>query len=262
MAVKCIICGKTSQWECLSVHDKPDKYERWVGIEDVSRSWFKCDCGFVQQLRNYPLWQIERIYDDGYRDAEFRGESIEHAFERISNAKDSENEKRFFWFGLHRKYLDSCCVLDVGSGLGVWPALLKRAEYKVCCVEKNEVSKRFLHENLNLPCVDDLDETTGEYDVVSLIHVLEHIERPDSFLKKVKKRIRKGGAVFIELPDAIEFDHLPLDHDEFNSCHVAFYNIDSLYRLLDRNGFYVTDMHRVHYEGRNLYRIMCLATNK
>jgi hypothetical protein len=127
----------------------PDKYEKWVGLKNVKRLWVKCKkCGFYWQLRNYPLSNLEKIYKTGYRSKDFRGESIEHAYYRIRNAPYSENEKRFFWFGYHAPYKKAKKVLDIGSGIGVWPALLKNAEYDVTCVEENQDSVDFISSEL------------------------------------------------------------------------------------------------------------------
>jgi SAM-dependent methyltransferase len=262
VAVKCTICDYAKDWVAVNVYDQPDKYEKWLEINQVHRSWVKClKCGFHQQIRNYPLWQLEHIYKDGYRSVEFRGETIQHAFKRIMAIENNENESRYIWFAMNTRHSEAEKVLDIGSGIGVWPALLKKAEYDVTCVEENEHSVDFIYDELGLPCYEGLKSVTGEFDTVSLIHVLEHIEEPDNFLQVAKEHLRKNGFLFIEVPDAIEFDYLPEEHDEFNSTHVSFFDTSSLYKLLDRNGFKVTDMHRVTHKQRDLSRIMCLATN-
>jgi len=258
---RCSICGNE---KFLTVHSysEPDKYESWVGIQNVNRCWVRCmKCGFYMQIRNYELSELEKIYKHGYRDKKFRGESIEHAFKRIINAEKSENESRYLWFAMNIEYTENKRVLDIGSGIGVWPHLLKRAEYDVECVEENEVSINFLYEQLGLSCFNGLDSVSGQYDTVTLLHVLEHIEDPDSFLKKVRLLLKKGGHLFVEVPDSIEFSYLDQHHDEFNSCHVAFYNMGSLYRIIEACGFNVVDMHLEKTEARNLSRVMCLAIN-
>lgn len=263
--MKCKICGNAKGWMVVSTHDKPDKYEKWVGLSSICRSWVKCfKCGFLHQVRNYPLWQLEHIYKDGYRDPKFRGESIAEAFNRLYRVENSENEQRYIWFAMHVKYSDSKKILDIGSGIGLWPKLLHDAEYEVICIEENRSSIDFINQKLAIKCYRDnfLDLGKDKFDTVSLIHVLEHMEDPDQFLRKVRRKIRQGGYLFVEIPDAEEFDYLPIDHDEFNSCHVSFFDMPNLYRLLDRGGFRVTHLQKMRYEDRNLTRIMCLATNK
>lgn len=259
--MKCLICNGTKFLEIHS-YNKPDKYEKWVGISRLNRCWVRCmKCGFFIQVRDYDLAELEKIYRSGYRDEKFRGESIEHAFERITAIKNSENESRFIWFAANTKYEESVRVLDVGSGIGVWPHILQRAGYDVTCVEENGISMDFLYDKLGLTCFLGVDAVYGEYDAVTLVHILEHIEDPEPFLAKVKEVLRKGGHLFVEVPDSIEFSYLDKDHDEFNSCHTAFYNMSSLYRTMQTSGFTVVDMHLEKTKARNLSRVMCLAVN-
>lgn len=260
--MKCSICDN-EKFFTVHTYDEPDKYEKWVGIEDVTRNWVCCmKCGFYIQIRNYELSQLESIYENGYRDEKFRGESIQHAFDRISTIKESENESRYLWFAMNLIYSQNRRVLDVGSGIGVWPYLLQRANYEVSCVEENRVSVDFIYENMGIKCFEGIDSVNGEYDAVTLIHILEHIEDTKSFLAKIKTLLKKGGHLFVEVPDAIEFSYLDKNHDEFNSCHVAFYNMSSLFKTLEWGGFTVVDMHHEHTKARNLSRTMCIAVNQ
>jgi SAM-dependent methyltransferase len=200
-------------------------------------------------LRSYPLSHLEKIYRSGYRHLDFRGETIGQAFERITSIKYSENERRFLWFGYRTNYKKTKRILDIGSGIGVWPALLKKAEYDVTCVEENIDSIRHIRNTLEIACYSNID----------IIHVLEHIEDVDGFLGGVRKKLRKGGYLFVEVPDSSEFGVLKKNHDDFNSCHVAFYDMGSLYRVLKRNGFNPIDSGVISYKGRGLTRLMMLC---
>lgn len=46
-----------------------------------------------------------------------------------------------------------------------------------------------------------LAEIPGEFDVISLIHVLEHIPAPTAFLKQVATKLKPGGWLVVEVPD-------------------------------------------------------------
>ena len=236
---ECIICGG-KPLKTKFGYREPDKYERWVGLKDIKRLWVSCkDCGFHWQLRNYPLSKLEKIYEKGYRDPRFRGETIKQAYDRVQNYRftgGSENEERYIWFGKNVKFKEARKVLDVGSGLGVWPQILKDAEYDVTCVDTNWESVRFI-QDLGMACYRDLKDVKGLFDTVSLVHVLEHIEDLDGFLKQVRLRLRTGGNLFIEVPDNMEFHWLFKDHDDFNSCHQWFFGLHSLCKILERNGF-------------------------
>ena len=258
--MKCLICGRTG-WVTKFEYTEPDKYEQHQKIKDVRRSWLQCTrCGHYQQIRNYTLKRLERIYQGGYRSERFRGESISKAFKRLRNLPfgQSENRQRIEWYS---RVCSVKNILDVGSGIGVWPMLLKGYGADICCVEENKYSIDFISNILKIPCFANIPKHRM-FETVTLLHVLEHIEKPTEFLAKLIPVIEASGELFIEVPDDSEFGYLKKDHDEFNSCHVHFYSMASLYKVLDRSGFSVTDMHREYYPKRRLTRLMARAIVK
>jgi SAM-dependent methyltransferase len=147
--------------------------------------------------------------------------------------------------------------MDIGSGIGVFPAVLREHGFDVVCTEENKDSLKFINERLNIPCYTKM--LKKKRDGVSLVHVLEHIANPKEFLLQVKTRLRKNGILFIEVPDADGFKHLEIGHDDFNSCHVFAYSIPTLTALVEKVGFTVMNISRVTYPERGLYRIWMTA---
>jgi 2-polyprenyl-3-methyl-5-hydroxy-6-metoxy-1,4-benzoquinol methylase len=259
--MKCLICGRTG-WVTKFEYNKPDKYEWHQKIKSVRRSWLQCTrCGHYQQVRDYSLQRLERIYQGEYRSERFRKETIDKAFHRIFGMPydQSENKQRYLWF---KQLCSGGSVLDIGSGIGVWPSLLTCNGMSVACMEENKYSVEFITNTLELDCYKSLDKIRRRFSTITLLHVLEHIEKPVPFLSKIQKVMKAGGEIFIEVPDDSEFAYLDKDHDEFNSCHVHFYSMASLYKVLERSGFVVTDMHRKFYSYRGLTRIMARGVFK
>ncbi len=253
--MKCLICDK-DDWSMVHSYDKPDKYEKWMGIEDVQRSWEQCECGFYQSERNYPIEDLQEIYSDGYRDKDFRQKSIEEAFQHIMDLppEQSENERRLESF--MNLFGNENVVLDIGSGLGVFPKRLEESGYFVWCVEPNRESQKFIEEKLIISCDLDIPEHL-EFDVVTLIHVLEHIVDPVPFLEKIRKVADK--TLYIEVPDASEFENLSKGHNEFSSDHVYFYDLTSLGEITSRAGFETKHSFYSHYKDRNLSRLTMIC---
>lgn len=253
--MKCALC-ENSDLEFSHFSPSPDKYEKWMGITGVERSWNYCgDCSLWHQIRNYPLSELEKIYEDGYRNKDFRGETIKEAFDRIMGILHSENNARCKWL------IDTMgvpeTILDIGSGIGVFPYRMKQLGSAVLCTEENKDSLAFIND-LGIKCVKGIPDY-AKFELVSLVHVLEHIEKPISFLKDLHMVIQTNGRLFIEVPDAEAFGWLDPDHDDFNSCHVCSYNVSTLYGILRASGFDVKDIHRVFYPERKLSRIMAIC---
>lgn len=258
--MKCLICDK-SEWDVIYSYDMPDKYEKWMGIADVKRSWERCSCGFYQSRRDYPIEDLQKIYTSGYRDRAFRHKSIDEAFQYVINLPldKSENEQRVKDFTSWIKPDRS--VLDVGSGLGVFPKRLKEKGYYVWCVEPNKESRRFITHELKIQCEPEIPDY-AKFDVATLIHVLEHIVEPLPFLEKIYNVLTDNGLLYIEIPDASEFDTLRKGHNEFSSDHVYFYGLPSLAEIMERAGFRIIRTFKTYYDERSLTRLTVICRKK
>ena len=249
----CLICGR-SRFTTLREYQEPDIYEKYQGITSVYRAWRQCrSCMFQYQIRNYPLNELEAIYKKGYRDKAFRGVNIRQAYNKVYVLpKDqSESWQRAEWFSKNVNVGKR--VLDVGSGLGIFPKHLMDFGYEVDCTEENTHSVKFIKNVLKIPCYTKLPKIMN-YDIISLVHILEHIPDPDDFIKKFG-----GIKLFIEVPDGKYFDTLKNSHDDLNSCHLWGFDFHTLELLLQRNGYHVTAAKRVHHDKRNLNRLMMVA---
>jgi hypothetical protein len=83
----------------------------------------------------------------------------------------------------------------------------------------------------------ELEKIPGPFDFVSLIHVLEHIENPVPFLKKIAA-LAPQGVLLIEIPFFRDNPYELLIAD-----HATHYTPDTLARILERAGYSVQSLH-------------------
>ena len=257
----CYLCNSNNT-RLVQGHTEPDKYMRSACIIK-GWEWYYCSgCGLYFQPNPLSFQELEEIYSH-YRDKDMRGVTIEEEFDRIMAIipQDSENYYRYRWFGNH--YEGRGRMLDIGSGLGVWPYQIKTGlGFDIQCVEPNVDCAAFINDSLNIPCLSGYfypENYDDLFDVVSVVHVLEHMADPEDLLVKARSVLRLHGKLFIEVPDSVQFSQLPPEHDEFNSAHLFFFNVQTLATLVENAGFNVTDIHRVYHEGRDLSRILMLC---
>lgn len=142
-------------------------------------------------------------------------------------------------------------VLDIGASTGAFLELFKESGWETWGIEpsksgeiaRKKVTKllRTTFEKVNLP--------RNYFDVVILNHTLEHVADPVSILKKVKTVLRKGGIVFVDVPN---FGGLSsklfgrywrfLTPEE----HLFHFTKESLAKVLKKAGFKV-----IHEESRS-----------
>jgi len=128
------------------------------------------------------------------------------------------------------------CLIDIGCGNGSflrsfgsifndWNLYGLELENK----HEKEISSIANFKKLFVGRAEKLD---GVYDLISLIHTLEHIMSPLSTLINLSKNLKKGGFLFIQVPDSEEnpFDLIIADH-------VSHFSKHTLTSLLTKAGY-------------------------
>ena len=77
-------------------------------------------------------------------------------------------------------------------------------------------------------------EPDGRFDLITLVHSLEHMPAPHAVLRSLREKLGNGGCLFVQVPDAEEnpFEMVVADH----LCH---FTPATLARLVARAGFAV-----------------------
>jgi SAM-dependent methyltransferase len=95
--------------------------------------------------------------------------------------------------------------LDIGCGNGAMLRACSRAlpGWALC---GSEVSNKYKSAIESIPGVERLftcpiAEIPGSFDVISLIHVIEHIPGPRSFLQQISAKLKPNGLLLLEAPD-------------------------------------------------------------
>ena len=109
-------------------------------------------------------------------------------------------------------------VLDVGCGNGGFLRALS-ARFPSSRLSGTEFDARHRAAVLEIPgtvgfYTGGFDAVPGRFDLISMIHVLEHIVDPASLLRRASLALKPGGKILIEVPDRATnaFDLLIADH--------------------------------------------------
>ena len=105
------------------------------------------------------------------------------------------------------------------------------------------------------PSLEDLMESNpGKFDLISMIHVLEHLPDPVGTLKLIRKELlQDDGIVMLEVPNFYS-------HDSYELAHVACYTPHTLQQTLRQAGYHVFFFHRHGFPRSsllNLYLTLC-----
>lgn len=103
-----------------------------------------------------------------------------------------------------------------------------------------------------------IDEVEGKFDLITMIEVLEHLNKPQEMLRKIKERMSPGGVLIVEVPNRRAY-LVAFNYPQ----HVVAYDVGALGRLLVKCGFEVIafDVHDYLHEGPLDLYIYMVATN-
>ena len=120
-------------------------------------------------------------------------------------------------------------MCDVGSGNGHNVRLFQSIGKEACGYEP---SKHFSNygKKKGLNIINGFaDDIRGEYDLVLMIHVLEHLINPKETIEKIKKHVKKY--LFIEVPVSVD------KFQCFQYSHTYYFSLNTLSQIITKCGF-------------------------
>ncbi|MDR3559643.1 MAG: class I SAM-dependent methyltransferase, partial [Candidatus Pacebacteria bacterium] len=213
-----------------------EKYE--VAMEISGAELRRCrDCGLVvvsQKIRGF----APEIYQDYYQ--EDTGGRFGAGIECVVKAFRFVRALKIFLLKS-----DSRSILDIGSGRG-WTLYFLKKYFHYETAVGTQISLpayRFSREKLRLEIYNrDLlaIDFSRTFDVISLWHILEHVNQPEEYVEKISQLLSDNGRLLIEVPNfnawsrrLVEKYWLGLDLKH----HLTFFTPAALSALLLKYGF-------------------------
>lgn len=106
----------------------------------------------------------------------------------------------------HRK---SGRLLDIGTGTGYFASTMEQRGWKVEAIEKNAQARMFAKEHfeLDVKAEEELQEfEAGSFDVITLWHVMEHLEHLDETWERLRELLSDRGVLIVAVPNCSSYD--------------------------------------------------------
>ena len=213
----CLICGSEKLKQLSGYYERHEL----VACEN---------CGFVFMERIPTLDELNAYYSKySYSESDY----MSPITIRIYN----------LWLDEFERYRKNNKILDVGCGRGWFLQEAKKRGWEVYGTEFSEAAIEL--------CESEGIKMTGgqltsdsfhaeEFDVITSIEVIEHINNPKEEIAYIHKFLRKGGMFYCTTPNFNSYlrFYLKADYDIIKYPeHLSFYTRATLKRLLNKQGF-------------------------
>lgn len=156
-------------------------------------------------------------------------------------------------------------ILDVGCGAGLFSYSIAKKAKKVVGVDilpsSIEIAKEF-NTQPNVEYIEGdlfkLHFPDGSFDCILFLETIEHVDNPVMFIREFHRLLKKGGHLIISTPNAMSYTNIVYAFSHFSTNktkakassinkethntgtqqdHIYLWDFETLYRLLNRNGF-------------------------
>lgn len=256
---KCRQCDSNNVRVKLKLNNNTNSY-LVPELSGIVRMWNLCDsCGICFSFPELNSIQVSRMYDN-YRNEEFRGETPDQYFDRITSysEKDSENFYKV-------KHLNSFIetppdkVLDIGCGGGVLIDCMKKI-WPNSIFYGVEPTKNFCELTSRRTGAITKNSFYGfetypneSFDLITCCQVFEHVKDLKEFAQAVRSNMHLNSYFYLEVPDIKDFDTLEPDHSRFiEPSHLWYFSHKFLQNFFEKESFKViASKQELTVRGRN-----------
>jgi 2-polyprenyl-3-methyl-5-hydroxy-6-metoxy-1,4-benzoquinol methylase len=162
-------------------------------------------CERCAHLTSHTDLDLSALYAGDYMDATYTGDRLARTYERIMGLPPEASDNVARVTRIVERLGARGRLLDVGSGLGVFPARMKEVGWDCTALDPDPRAVAWARDHIGVAAVqaDFLadDPPPGPFDLVTLNKVLEHVADPVAMLGRARGLLGSGGALYVELPD-------------------------------------------------------------
>jgi 2-polyprenyl-3-methyl-5-hydroxy-6-metoxy-1,4-benzoquinol methylase len=273
----CIMCNKRQLTEfCLATSDNED----YINLQgDMSVHFVKCNyCELVQMLPQIDIQEdiINNSIESGDIIDKYR-ESSQYDVDRqyamidnmVHNCSFDISSKKIIYSRVRDINKDDINILDIGCGYGFLVNKLSESGYNVTGVDIDNNKIEYAKENMKGEFIsEDITEAycidnANTYDIIVLSYVIGQITDIKDFLICIKKLLKDGGQILIEMYNANDsnINHLSIyNNNYYKLSELVYYNTRSFTQLMKLVG--IEEYNIYPYQRLGLENLIDWVNNK
>jgi len=156
-------------------------------------------------------------------------------------------------FSFINKKIKGKKVLDFGSGNAEFLKLAKNVAQKAIGLELDETFSEYFKQN-DLEVIKNIKETDEKFDVITMFHVLEHLQNPKEILAEISEKLEPNGELIIEVPSSHDallkvYNNKGFKNFTYWGCHLFLFNDKTLKKLFKNSNLKVNYIKHVQRYG-------------
>jgi len=204
--------------------------------------------------------ELSEFYQSDYPEMLQEGEVAEDVARLLEGEEEADRERewrRATWYTDIQVLIETTSpsasrVLDVGAGTGEFLSYMQDEGYEVVGLEPSfKIGEKARSKGLkihNKTIEEFVENRYDSFDVVTLLHVLEHVPNPVEVVESAHSLLSPGGILVVKVPN--EFNSLQVSARESLSLddwwivppvHINYFDYDSLVALTESAGFTVEE---------------------
>ncbi len=205
----------------------------WCGSEKAQiYLWLKDEFLTKEDFQIYECLQCGLLYTEPRPDKE----KIGQYYKSEEYYSHQENTKGFIpkiyetvkSINLKKKYKiaankhEAGKMLDIGCGVGDFIQMMEKKGWDCVGVEPSEQAKSIASKRIKAKMInpEQLAELKGEeYDLITMWHVLEHVENLKEEIGQLERLLKKGGKLIVAVPNFKSYDA------QYYNTHWAAYDV-------------------------------------
>ena len=157
-------------------------------------------------------------------------------------------------YNLVSKFFNRGRLLDIGCGTGDFLQKCNEKKWSTKGIEPSEIARTQAIKNHDLEVVEDTDlkKLKGEFDIITMWHVLEHVTELNTTVAELKRLLSNEGKAIIAVPNLDSFDSsyyknywaaydLPI--------HLYHFSKTSIIKLFENHGFSLIKMKGMKFDS-------------
>ena len=211
------------------------------------------DCGF-QMTQDFPSEnEIGRYYEtpDYISHSDTRKGMVNSLYHYVRTYM----LKRKARLVMHEAHCNEGRLLDVGTGTGYFADMMCRQGWQVEAVEKNAGARDFAKQHFGLDVKPETalgDYEAGSFGVITLWHVMEHLEYLNETWETLNRLLNERGVLIVAVPNCLSYDarHYGAYWAAYDvPRHLWHFTPDTMQRFGAKHGFILAERYPMPFDA-------------